>query len=189
MPRAMASTARVNSSREPVAAMRSSTQGTRRRPPKIISATKAATLPRVSSSGSSRPPSLPSDLPPSEPASAGSSTRVRTIARSSTISQPMAMRPRLVSMIPRCSRARSSTTVLATESARPNTSPPPISQSMNQARPMPSRVATAICTTAPGMAMDFTDSRSFSEKCRPTPNISRMTPSSAISCESAWSAT
>ena len=34
-----------------------------------------------------------------------------------------------------------------------------------------------------------TDSRSFSEKCRPTPNISRMTPISASSGASAWSAT
>ena len=35
----------------------------------------------------------------------------------------------------------------------------------------------------------FTDSRSLSEKCRPTPNISRMTPISASSSASPWSAT
>jgi hypothetical protein len=40
-------------------------------------------------------------------------------------------------------------------------------------------VATAIWPTAPGTAMRATDIRSFSEKCRPTPNISRMTPISA----------
>ena len=43
------------------------------------------------------------------------------------------------------------------------------------------RSRTAICTMAPGIAMARTDSRSFSEKCRPTPNISRMTPISASS--------
>ncbi len=41
---------------------------------------------------------------------------------------------------------------------------------------MPSAVAIAICTTAPGMAIRFTASRSRSEKCRPTPNISSITP-------------
>ena len=46
----------------------------------------------------------------------------------------------------------------------------------------PSPVATVICTMAPGTAMRRTESRSEMEKCRPTPNISRMTPSSA-SCE------
>ena len=53
----------------------------------------------------------------------------------------------------------------------------------------PSSVATAICAIAPGMAMARTDSRSFSEKCMPTPNISRMTPISASSGASDWSAT
>ena len=51
------------------------------------------------------------------------------------------------------------------------------------------RVATAICTTAPGTAMAFTDSKSFIEKCRPTPNISRITPISASSLARPWSAT
>ena len=41
---------------------------------------------------------------------------------------------------------------------------------------MPSSVAMVICTTAPGSAMRFTASRSSSEKCRPTPNISSITP-------------
>ena len=58
-----------------------------------------------------------------------------------------------------------------------------------QARPAPSTVAKAICTIAPGTAMARTDSRSLSEKCRPTPNISRMTPISASSSASDWSAT
>ena len=46
---------------------------------------------------------------------------------------------------------------------------------------MPSTVATAICTIAPGIAMARTESRSCKEKCRPTPNISRITPISASS--------
>lgn len=44
---------------------------------------------------------------------------------------------------------------------------------------MPSAVATKICTTAPGSASLRTASRSSSEKCSPTPNISNMTPISA----------
>ena len=83
------------------------------------------------------------------------------MARSSTISQPTAMRPRSVSSSRRSCRARSSTTVLATDSARPKTRPAPIDQPSHQASPMPSSVATAIWTTAPGMAIARTDSRSF----------------------------
>ena len=62
---------------------------------------------------------------PSQPASGGSSTRTSTIARSSTTSQPTAMRPLTESSRPRFSSARISTTVLATESASPNTTPAP----------------------------------------------------------------
>ena len=80
--------------------------------------------------------------PPSTPASAGSSTSASTMARSSTISQPTAMRPRSVSISRRSCKARSSTTVEATESARPKTSPAPIDQPSNQARPAPSTVAS-----------------------------------------------
>ncbi|KAG0908687.1 hypothetical protein G6F32_016924 [Rhizopus arrhizus] len=62
-------------------------------------------------------------------------------------------------------------------------------QPINQATPQPSRVATAIWPMAPGMAIALTAIRSFSEKCRPTPNISSITPSSANWLASAWSAT
>jgi hypothetical protein len=54
---------------------------------------------------------------------------------------------------------------------------------------MPRRVATAIWAIAPGIATVHPERRSFSEKCRPTPNISRMTPISASAPASAWSAT
>ena len=62
------------------------------------------------------------------PASAGSSTSARIITKSSTTSQPTAMRPRSVSISRRSCKARSSTTVLATDSAKPNTTPAPIDQ-------------------------------------------------------------
>lgn len=91
--------------------------------------------------------------------------------------------------MPRSSIALSSTTVLATDSASPNTSPGPQSQPSSHARPMPIRVASTIWPSAPGMAMDFTASSSFIEKCRPTPNISRITPSSANCGARLWSAT
>ena len=64
-------------------------------------------------------------LPPSQPANGGSITSTRTMAKSSTTSQPTAIRPFMVSRAPRASSARSSTTVLATDSARPKTSDPP----------------------------------------------------------------
>ncbi len=43
----------------------------------------------------------------------------------------------------------------------------------------PSTVAATICAIAPGTAMRRTARRSPMEKCIPTPNISRITPSSA----------
>ena len=63
--------------------------------------------------------------PPRASAKTGSRTRVRTITRSSTISQPTAMRPRDVARgcDPRVPAA--ATTVLATERQRPKTSPAP----------------------------------------------------------------
>ncbi len=89
------------------------------------------------------------------------------------------MRPLSVSRRPRSSSARSRTTVLATERARPKTRPWPRVQPQARARPMPMAVAAVICTTAPGRAMERTAIRSLKEKCSPTPNISRMTPISA----------
>ncbi len=89
------------------------------------------------------------------------------------------MRPFTESSSPRLSSAFSSTTVLATDSDRPNTSAAPKLHPHQRATPMPSAVATAICTTAPGTASLRTASRSSTEKCRPTPNISSITPISA----------
>ena len=93
MPSARASTDRVNSSREPVAALRDMIHGTSRRPTSIIMAIKATTLPMVIPRSRARDakPTLPFSA---IPATAGSRTSVRTITRSSTISQPMAICPR-----------------------------------------------------------------------------------------------
>ena len=69
--------------------------------------------------------------------------------------------------------------MLATESAMPKTSP--AGQGPAEATPIatPSAVATTLCTTAPGTATRRTASSSSTWNCRPTPNISRMTPTSA----------
>ena len=190
-PSAIASTDSVNSSREPKPATFSSTQGMARLPTTIITATKALTFRKVQPSEPRIEP-VPARSPSPAPmasARAGSSTSAATITRSSTISQPTAILPRRVSSRRRSSMARSSTTVLATDSARPNTRPCRVGQPMNQARPQPSTVAVAICTMAPGMAIAFTSSRSSTEKCRPTPNISRITPISDSSMASDGSAT
>ncbi len=183
MPMATATTQSVNSSRDPVRATCQSSHGSRRRPAKNISATKPATCSSVTARVCHRLAS-PSGaaLPPSSAASGGMSTSMRTVARSSTTSQPTAMRPFMLSSMPRSSSALSSTTVLAHESDRPSTSDAPVSQPQLFASAVPSTVAMVICTIAPGTAMRFTDSRSPMEKCRPTPNMSSITPISA-SCE------
>jgi hypothetical protein len=80
-------------------------------------------------------------------------TSAATVSRSSTISQPTAMRPSGRSNIARSSSARSMTTVLATDSASPKTRPAPIVQPHNRDTAVPSAVATAICPIAPGTAI------------------------------------
>ena len=102
-----------------------------------------------------------------------------TIARSSTISQPTAMRPLVVPSALRSSSAFTSTTVLATDSARPRIRPAPNVHPQSIAIPAPISVASTICTTAPGIAMLRTASSAPREKCSPTPNMSRITPISA----------
>ena len=74
---------------------------------------------------------------------------------------------------------RVSATVLVMPKARPKTSPTPTDQPRNKATPRPSMVETAICVMAPGTISAQRATMSLNEKCRPTPNISRMTPISA----------
>ena len=81
---------------------------------------------------------------PTLPARAGSSTRATTMARSSTISQPTAMRPRRDSTRPLSSSARKSTTVLATDRHKPKTIPAAKGQPSKVPSPAPMAVATAI---------------------------------------------
>ncbi len=131
-PSAMASTPRRNNSREPVWATTLRSHGMTLRPTMSISATKTMTLamvrrmmppmPRPSHETMGSLAAVPSARPVTL-AMAGSNTRAMTMARSSTISQPTAMRPRSVSIRRRSCMARSRTTVLAVERARPKTRP------------------------------------------------------------------
>ena len=196
MPNAIASTDRVNSSREPVRATRARIHGTMRGPRMRAVAAKAPTLASViaSSSRTGRSDAWlmswgPVAWPPSISAKAGSSTSASTMARSSTISQPTATRPLGLSSRVRSSRAFRSTTVLATERLSPTTRPVPSGQPHSRHRPMPRAVARTIWRMAPGTASRRTASRSAAEKCSPTPNISKMMPTSANCTESSPSAT
>ena len=125
MPTAVATTASVNSSREPVRATRHRNHGKSLRPTMSMKATKAPTCNSVMPSDFQMLPSPAAPVPPMDVASAGSSTSISTVTRSSTTSQPTAMRPLMESSWPMSSSARSSTTVLATDTARPNTRPAP----------------------------------------------------------------
>ena len=158
MPSAMASTHSVNNSREPVPVTRLSSHGTTRVPTTSASTTNPATFASVIASASQVFPDPVCALtalasPPSVSASAGSITSASTIARSSTMSQPTAILPSEDCNALRSSRARSSTTVLATDSDSPNTRPVPKLQPSRYAMPAPMAVAVTICATAPGSAM------------------------------------
>ena len=87
--------------------------------------------------------------------------------RSSTTSQPTAMRPSTESSAPRCSSARSSTTVLATDSARPNTQAGAQASSPTATRrAAPSRGRDHdLQRVRPAARSPCTASRSRSEKC------------------------
>jgi hypothetical protein len=119
----------------------------------------------------------------------GSRTRMRTVMMSSTTSQPTAMCPWGLSRTSLSTRTRIRTTVLATEIASPSTTPMGQVQPARTAIQAARAVATVIWTIAPGMAIDRTASRSFTWRWRPTPNIRRMTPTSASSVAIRVSAT
>ena len=187
---AAATTASVNNSREPVPATCQSSQGITLRPTASINPIKAPTCSRVFATvmPTDSPAEADGASPPSTPASGGNRTRTSTVARSSTTSQPTAIRPFMLSSTPRASSALSRTTVLAQDNDSPNNRPCPHSQPQAIATPSPSKVAHVICTTAPGTAIRLTASKSPNEKCRPTPNISNITPISdnwAARCMSA----
>ena len=77
-----------------------------------------------------------------------------------------------------------STTVLATAMAMPTTTPAVGVQPNHRRIAVVAAVATALWMIAPGSAMRRTAQRSLTWKCSPTPNIRRITPSSA----SCWAA-
>ena len=108
---------------------------------------------------------------------------------SSTTSQPIAAWPAGVVVRLCASSPRSSTTVLATESARPSTRPEAAGQPKASPIARPSSVATLLCARAPGTASRPTSRRSRTWKCSPTPNISSTTPISASWPASGTSAT
>ena len=168
----MASTHSVNNSREPVRVTRISSQGTTRVPTTSASATNSATLPSVITSASQVLDEVPGACtmlvsPPSVRASAGSITSASTMARSSTISQPTAIFPSEDCNALRSSSARSSTTVLATDSDNPNTRPLPKLQPSMCAMPAPMAVAVMICASAPGSAMWRTDEQVLDGEMQP----------------------
>ena len=120
MPSASTSTVSVKSSREPVSATLLKSHGITR--PPIGNAT-AMSNPIFRTA---RPRAAASPLPPpSSPLtnSTGSMTSTRTVKRSSTTSQPTAMWPVGVCSSLLSDKTRTSTTVLATESASPKTAP------------------------------------------------------------------
>ena len=117
VPTATVSATRTNSSRDRVWTTRPRIQGTTRAPANIISATNRT----------ARPIAMPAVAQGPEvdgPASTGSSTRMATISRSSTTSQPTATLPAGLSSQPWSISARNCTTVLATASAMPRMAAP-----------------------------------------------------------------
>ncbi len=120
-----------------------------RRPTTSIAVTNTVTLARVSSTAN-RMRVSGTAAPECISATTGSSTSASTMARSSTTSQPTAMRPRSLSRMWRSCRARTSTTVLATERARPKTKPAVHDQPSSRASPAPMTLASAIWISGAG---------------------------------------
>jgi hypothetical protein len=155
MPSAMASTLSVNSSRDLVAAMRSSTAGMTRWPTTAARKTSPTILTTV------RPIPVAIVVHVTIPvASVGSRTRTMTVRTSSATSQPTAMWPIGVCSCLASASTRTSTTVLATDSANPNTIAPFSGQPVTRAMVAPSTAATVMPARAPGMATRRTASSS-----------------------------
>ena len=174
MPRASTSTVSVKSSRERVAATRSSSFGIARMPATTMNATSRPTLASVNTTLPSTPATVTV-----VPTSVGSSTSMTMVRRSSTTSHPMAMWPLEACSSLVSESTRTSTTVLATDNVSPKTNDEVQLQPKTHAAVAPSSVATEMPAAAPGTATRFTASSSSAWNCRPTPNISRITPTSA----------
>ena len=113
MPRAMARTASVNSSRDWVRATCVSTHGRTRPPTTMVRPPRATTLTSAS------PIATGTVRPPDSAKIAGISTSTSTVNRSSTTSQPTAMCPVGVCSWRLSESTRTRTTVLATDRATP----------------------------------------------------------------------
>ena len=117
-------------------------------PTSAVNATRATTFSAVPASAK----------PEDEPSAAGRKTAGRitsatTVNRSSTTSHPTATWPAGVCRWLWSDNTRTSTTVLATPSANPNTSAPAHSQPNARASSVPSSAATPLAVTAPGSAV------------------------------------
>ena len=160
MPSATTSTVSVNSSRDRVAATRPSSQGmtpSADEDDERDQQRRSSTAARPSASGTLCRPaaSAAEQRPAAAPAPA-------TVNRSSTTSQPTAMWPVGVCRSLLSASTRISTTVLATEIARPKTSPADqLQPNADAARRSPAAVATRLCPTAPGTATRRTASSSL----------------------------
>ena len=170
MPIAMTSTVRVNNSRECVRAMLVSRRGIRRPPAPSVRAVRAASF-RVASA-------IATGMLPA-PKMVGRITRTNTVTMSSTTSQPMAILPTWLCRSELSASTRVTTTVLATQRAIPNTAAAGRDHPNLLPARIPRAVTAAICTRAPVTAIPRTARKSLRRKWSPTPNIRRMTPTSA----------
>ena len=182
MPSARARTVSVKSSRERVAAIRVSSQGTTRLPPTRMRAVSTRDLDHRErqrhASGSSSP------APRAK--IAGIITSTSTVSRSSTTSHPTAMWParRMQVAIVRQDADEHDRARDREPDAKHQAGSATSSQRHGR-RAMPRPVATALCAIAPGTATRQTATSSSMWNCMPTPNISRMMPTSA-SCSAMW---
>ena len=181
---AITSTVSVKSSRDFNRATRNSSHGTKRAP------TKAITAPSAASFSTAMPGRRPDASPAGAAlgASAGRMTSTSTVMMSSTTSQPTATRPSAGFDEPvvhehaqQHDRARDGNR--DAEDGAADHAP-----AERHREPRAQTVASALWPSAPGIAIDRTFSKSSRWKCRPTPNISRITPISASCLASARSA-
>ena len=183
MPTAAARTHRVNSSREPVRATCQSSQGTSRRPTTSIRAMNSGDLGQREAEGDCQQVPRPAPSGALPPSHAGERRQQHQHQDHGEVldHQPAHGDPAVdrVEQAAGSRAPRSSTTVLATESARPKTRPAPRLQPQKAAMPSAQRRGDGDLHERARQRDRRTASRSSSEKCRPTPNISSMTPISA----------
>ena len=111
--------------------------------------------------------------------STGISTSASTVSRSSTMSQPTVTLPAGVSISFRSVSVCTGITVLQIEIASPRNNPACSPQPHRLATPATMTTMTNVWINAPGTAILRTASKSLIENWMPTPNISRMIPTSA----------